>query len=75
VWIEQNPHKRPIADARIRGHGVAVWAIVAHYDATTGNADQVAAGFNPPVEAVRAALAYYKRHKKLIDARITINAA
>jgi uncharacterized protein (DUF433 family) len=35
---------------------------------------QVAADYALPSEAVEAAMAYYRRHKDLIDARIVANA-
>ncbi len=29
-YIEQNPHYPEIAEARLKGYGVAVWALMAH---------------------------------------------
>jgi uncharacterized protein (DUF433 family) len=40
-----------------------------------GDVAQLAAAYALPREAVEAALAYYHRHKELIDARIALNAA
>ena len=74
-WIEQDPDKRPIADARLKDSVVAVWAIVAHFRAVGGDVDQVAADYKLPREAVEAALAYFARHKRRIEARVAMNAA
>ncbi|HWE64370.1 MAG TPA: DUF433 domain-containing protein [Chloroflexota bacterium] len=47
--------------------GVPVWAIVGAYQAEGGNADEVAAAYRLSHEQVAAALAYYHRHRALID--------
>ena len=74
-WIEPD-RLRPGADeARLRQHGMHVWALVGHYQAIGGDAAQVARDYRLPVEAVEAALAYYQKHKCLIDARLAANAA
>jgi hypothetical protein len=39
-----------------------------------GDVARVAADYALPCEAVKAAIAYYQRHKNLIDARIAANA-
>ena len=75
-YIEENPHKPGPADARLKDAGTAVWALVSHLDrAVGGDVAQVALDYQVPVEAVQTARAYYKRHRKLIDARIALNAA
>ena len=63
------------ADARLREFGVPVWALVGHLRAVGNDVDQVAADYVLPREAVDAALAYYRRHKDLIDARLLLNSA
>jgi uncharacterized protein (DUF433 family) len=70
------------ADARLRGSGTPVWALVGHLRAVVGEqADhptpaaigQLAEDYALPREAVEAVLAYYRRHKALIDARLTLH--
>ena len=73
--IEPNSCRSAPHEARLVEHGVAVWALVAYLDVVSGDVRQVAEDYDVPVEAVQAALAYYHRHKDLIDARIAINAA
>ncbi len=74
-YVEKNPHRPGTANARIVGYGVPVWALIAQLDAVGGSVDRVAEGYAVPREAVLAALAYYRRHKSTIDARIAANAA
>jgi uncharacterized protein (DUF433 family) len=71
--IELNPDKPGLDRARIKEHGVAVWALVAYYQAAGGDINRVAADYEIPAVYVEAALAYYKRHQTLLDARIAIN--
>lgn len=63
------------ADARLLDSGVPVWALIGQLEAGGGDLDQVAADYNLPLEAVEAALAYYRRHRALIDARLLLNTA
>ncbi|MBI3978800.1 MAG: DUF433 domain-containing protein [Chloroflexi bacterium] len=71
--VEENPRKPGIDEVWLVGSSVPVWAIVGHYKAIGRNARQVAADYDVPVEAVEAALAYYRRHRAVIDARIKAN--
>jgi uncharacterized protein (DUF433 family) len=54
---------------------VPVWALVAQLRATGDDPDQLARDYGVPRETVEAALAYYRRNKKHIDARILLNSA
>ena len=63
------------ADARLRESGVPVWALIGHLRAVENDVDRVATDYELPREAVQAALAYYRRHKALIDARLLLNTA
>lgn len=67
-----NPDAGP-GEARIRGRGVPIWALIGHLPAVQGNLDRLAAEYGLPLEAVEAALAYYHRHQKAIDARLLLN--
>ncbi len=73
--IEPDSCRSAPHEARLVEHGVSVWALVAYLDVVNGDVRQVAEDYDVPLEAVQAALAYYHRHKDLIDARIAINAA
>ena len=50
-----------------------MWALVGHLRAVCDDVDRVAADYELPREAVEAALAYYRRNKDLIDARLLLN--
>ncbi len=63
------------AEARLRESGVSIWAIVTYLDIYDGDADQVARDFELSREEMAAALAYYRRNKKYVDARIILNEA
>jgi uncharacterized protein (DUF433 family) len=73
TYIEVNPHKPWLAEARLKDYGVPVWAIVGHLPAVEDDVEQVAADYEIPIEAVNAALAFYHRHQALIDARLAAN--
>jgi uncharacterized protein (DUF433 family) len=63
------------ADAWLRESRVSVWAIVAFLDVYGGDVDKVAEHFDLTREEMEAALAYYRRNKKYVDARIILNEA
>lgn len=60
-------------DARLRDHGIHVWALVEHLQKVDSDSGRLAEEFGIPPEAVDAALAYYGRHRARIDARILLN--
>ena len=62
------------AEARLKKYGVSVWAIVGHLEGVSGDMQQVAADYDVPEEAIQAAERYYRKHKRLIDARRAMNA-
>ncbi len=75
-YIEEDPARPGPADARLREAGTPIWALISYLDrAVEGNLAAAARDFEVPVEAVLAARAYYRRHQKLIDARIALSAA
>ena len=55
--------------------GVPVWAVIGAYHANGGDADAVACSYSLSREQVDAALAYYERHRSLIDNRLAQNVA
>lgn len=75
-WIEPDPYDPDPAEARLIGYGVQMWALGSYLAAEDldSNVAQVADAYGLPREAVEAALAYYRRHKYLIDARVAANA-
>ena len=74
-YIVPHPEKPGADQAIVAGYGVSVWALVGYLHGTNASVSQVAADYDLPVEAVEAALAYYRRHKALIDSRIAVNDA
>lgn len=60
------------ADARLQRPGVSVPAIVETLRVYDGDAAQVRDAFALSAEELEAALAYYRRHKKYVDARILL---
>ena len=73
-YIEPNPHKPGVAEVRLRGYGVSVWVLVEYWYGVNFDKATVAEDHEQPVEAIDAALAYYKANQAAIDARITVNA-
>jgi uncharacterized protein (DUF433 family) len=72
-YIELNPRRPGLDRAELKEAGVEVWALVAYYqDAGQGDVERVARAYAVPSEAVEAALAYYRRHQDLIDARLKL---
>ena len=77
--IAMDPHRPGPADARLKDSGVPLWALISYLQrAVAGDVAQTAEDYEVPIEAVEAALAYYQHdeeYKRLIDARIALNAA
>lgn len=72
-WIEPSPHRSSPAEAWLVESAVPVWAIVGYMDAVR-DVERVAVDYQAPWEAVEATLAYYRRHRESINARIAVNA-
>jgi uncharacterized protein (DUF433 family) len=72
-YVELNPHKPWLAEARLIGSAISVWALVGALPAVDGDLDKLAAAYDLPREAVDAAMAFYRRHRCLIDARLAAN--
>ena len=67
---DRYPYRR--ADVWLRESGVSVWVIVMNLDMYGGDRDLVSRDFDLSPEEIEAALAYYRRNRKYIDARITL---
>lgn len=74
-YIQLDPYLGP-AEARLRYSGQHVWAIIGDYLFDAGqDPNVVARDYDIPVDAVRAALAYYRRNQAAIDFRMAENGA
>ncbi len=71
-WIEPRNGKPGHAESVVAGYGVSVWALVNRWLHADGDVAQVMASYDLPEDAMRAVLAYYRRHKAVIDARILL---
>lgn len=71
--IEPDPYHPGSMNVVVRERRVPVWALVNYLVAAEGDIDRVAADYRISTDAVRAALAYYKDHKEIIDARLEAN--
>jgi uncharacterized protein (DUF433 family) len=74
-YIEPNPHKPGEAEVRLREYGISVWAVIDYWYGVDLSKSTVARDYDIPLETIDAALAYYKAHKAVIDARITLATA
>jgi uncharacterized protein (DUF433 family) len=72
--IEEDRYHPGPADVRLRRSGVHVWAIIGYY---LGGAREdraaVAQDYRISLEEVDAALAFYRGHQAVIDARLAAN--
>lgn len=71
--IETDPRRPDEGNARIKDAGPSVWAIIGHLEGAHGDVRQTADDYGVPRAAVEAALAYYLRHRAVIDARRAAN--
>lgn len=72
-YLEPNPNQPWLAEAWLTGYHVRVWALVGALPSVDGDLARLARAYDVPVEAVQAAMAFYRRHKCLIDARLAEN--
>jgi len=71
--IEPDPYHPGLMDVVVRERHIPVWALVNYLVAAEGDIDVVAADYRISTDAVRAAQAYYKDHKEIIEARLEAN--
>jgi uncharacterized protein (DUF433 family) len=62
-------------DARMKASGARVRTIIRQLKLDDGDIEQVAESRDLSVEAIRAAIAYYERHRDVIDAKILLEDA
>jgi len=63
------------ADARLRRTGTPIWALVMYLGVYDGDAAQVASDFDLTEEEMDAALAFYRRNRKYVEASVLLNEA
>lgn len=61
--------------ARLTDSGVPIWVLVAYLQAANGDPAATAAEYEISEEEMAAALAYYERHRAIVDARIVLHRA
>lgn len=59
--------------ARIKDHGTPLWILAARLPVHSFDGRALAAEHELPWEAFQAAMAFYDRHKAVIDARVLLN--
>lgn len=72
-YIAPNPQRPGAAEAVLVGYDIPVWAIIGYLRAVDGDLVQTAHDYRIPVEAFRAAIASYERHRDAIDSRLAAN--
>jgi hypothetical protein len=75
-YVREDPDRPGPLHARLKESGEKVWLLIAYlHGPAKGDIGQTARDYELPEEAVRAADAYYRRHKALINARIALGVA
>ena len=71
--IELNPEHASPANLRLVDSTVPVWTLAGRCQTLDGDIDQLAADFAVPDEVISAAIAYYRRYRAVINARLAAN--
>ncbi len=69
-YIDADPHHHGVHHAILRDEGIPVWALIGHLIGADWDVRQVAEDYQISLEAVEAAIQYYRRHKDALDAVI-----
>ena len=72
-YIEENPFKPGVANARLVESGMAIWAFAGALEAAGNDPERIAHDYELSPEQVAAAITYYHRHKDVIDDRRMAN--
>jgi len=72
-YIAEDPNHPGAEGAQVAPGGVPVWAIIGYWQVVNRSTGRVAEDYELPLEAVEAALEYYRHHKAAIDARLEAN--
>lgn len=75
AYVEIDPRRSGAGEARLATYGFPIWILIDALVATDHDVLRVARNYEIPEEAVRAAIAFYRRHPDAIDARARANAA
>ena len=73
LYVDASPAVGGAAEARLRRSWVPVWALIGQIPVAGNNAEALADAYDIPVEEAEAALAYYRSHRDVIDARLEAN--
>jgi hypothetical protein len=73
-YIRQDPHRPGPANVRLRDSWYPVWAVIGDLFTTDGDIGQTAAAYELPAEEMAAAVAYFRRHRAVIEGRLSENA-
>ena len=73
--IEQNPYRPGPDDVRLVDSAVPVWALIGHWKAVGRDASQLVHDYRVSEEEMEAALAYYHKHRAVINGRLAVNNA
>lgn len=73
--IVRDPHGYGPDTAQVVPWGPAVWVLIAYLRGDGTTVARTAAAYGIPEVGVRAALAYYRQNRALIDARLLLNDA
>ena len=71
-WIESDSVKSGPEEARVKGYGVHVWALLNLLKTYRLDRYAAARAYDLPDEALDAVLAYYQLHQRALDARIAL---
>ena len=73
--IETNPYRPGPDDVRLVDSAVPVWALIGHWKAVGRDAAQVVHDYEVSEEEMDAAMAYYRKHRAVINGRLAANNA
>jgi uncharacterized protein (DUF433 family) len=71
--FELNVRRRGIEEAAVSPSAVSVWALIGYLPVVDHDPVRLAEAYDITLDEVLAALAYYRRHPEVIDARIQAN--
>ena len=71
-WIEPDSVKSGPEEARVKGYGVHVWALLNLLKMYHIDKQAAARACELPDEAIDAVLAYYELHTRALDARVAL---
>ena len=71
-WIVLGEYDGP-HQAWIKDHGTPVWILAARFPMHSFDGRALAAEYGLPWKAFQAAMAFYDRHRAVIDAKVLLN--